>query len=42
MAIDATGKPMMSTTGPVNTGPKIPKAPKIGNIKMPPKVAQPK
>ena len=41
MAIDATGKPMISTTGPVNTGPKIPKAPKIGNIKMPPKVAQP-
>ena len=36
MAIDATGKPMMSTTGPLNTRPRLPKAPKIGRLELPP------
>ena len=36
MAIDATGKPMMSTTGPLNTRPRLPKAPKINRLELPP------
>ena len=36
MAIDATGKPMMSTTGPLNTRPRLFKAPKIGRLELPP------
>jgi len=36
MAIDATGKPMMSTTGPLNNRPKLPKVPKIGRLELPP------
>ena len=41
MAIDATGKPMMSTTGPLNNRPKVPQAPKIGRLE-PQQVTQPK
>ena len=36
MAIDATGKPMMSTTGPLNNRPKVPQAPNIGKLELPP------
>ncbi len=41
MAIDATGKPMMSTTGSLNNRPKVPQAPKIGRLE-PQQVTQPK
>lgn len=41
MAIGPDGKPTMSTTGPVNTAPRTPKAPKIGRLE-PKQVTQPK